>query len=340
VRCEIAMERRNEGSAMKWHSRFASVGAAVLFLLSGLQGANARSIRVGIPGHNITQAAFYVARDRGWYREDGLEVQLIMMPAPVSNLALIAGNVDFTSVPTAAITAALRGAPLRVLFTSFEKPLFWLYAKPEIRDLKGLKDKKIGTSGLGAAETLLREFLKKQGLEVGRDVTLLNTGADSVRWASVVSGSTDATVITLPWNFSAEEAGLRNLVSFTKEDMVQLTGSVVIRDGLMQTEPSMVEKFIGATLKGHLAVRANRSEAIATLTRNVKISEAMATKSYDVIRPALTADGGLSEESQRKALDLILQVQGIKETPPLERFFDFTIQTKLSSQLKGKNWKP
>ena len=47
-----------------------------------------------------------------------------MMPAPVSNLALIAGNVDFTSVPTAAITAALRGAPLRVLFTSFDKPLF------------------------------------------------------------------------------------------------------------------------------------------------------------------------------------------------------------------------
>jgi len=47
----------------------------------------------------------------------------------------------------------------------------------EIRDLKGLKGKKIGTSGLGAAETLLREYLKKQGLEIGRDVTLLNTGA-------------------------------------------------------------------------------------------------------------------------------------------------------------------
>jgi NitT/TauT family transport system substrate-binding protein len=325
---------------MKWRNRFAALAVAILILLSGAHVANARTVRVGIPGHNITQAAFYAARDRGWYREEGLEVQLIMMPAPVSNLALIAGNVDFTSVPTAAITAAIRGAPLRVLFTSFDKPLFWLYAKPEIRDLKSLKDKKIGTSGLGAAETLLREFLKKQGLEVGRDVTLLNTGADSVRWVSVVSGSTDATVITLPWNFSAEEAGLRNLVSFTKEDMVQLTGSVVIRDSLLQTEPSMVEKFIGATLKGHLAVRANRAEAIATLTRNVKISEALAAKSYDVIRPALTADGGLSEESQRKALDLILQVQAIKETPPLERFFDFGIQKRLSAGLRGKNWKP
>ncbi len=325
---------------MKWRNRFAAIAAASLILLSGIRVGHARTVRVGIPGHNITQAAFYAPRDRGSYRDEGLEVQLIMIPAPVSNLALIGGNVDFTSVPTAAITAALRGAPLRVLFTSFDKPLFWLYAKPEIRDLKDLKDKKIGTSGLGAAETLLREFLKKQGFEVGRDVTLLNTGPDSVRWVSVVSGSTDATVITLPWNFSAEEAGLRNLVSFTKEDMVQLTGSVVIRDGLLQTEPSVVEKFIGATLKGHLAVRENRSEAIATLTRNVKISEALAAKSYDVIRPALTADGGLSEESQRKALDLILQVQGIKETPPAERFFDFAIQKRIGAEFRSKNWKP
>jgi ABC-type nitrate/sulfonate/bicarbonate transport system substrate-binding protein len=325
---------------MKWHNRFAAMAVAILIFLNGVHVTWARTVRVGIPGHNITQAAFYVARERGWYRAEGLEVQLIMMAAPVSNLALIAGNVDFTSVPTAAITAALRGAPLRVLFTSFDKPLFWLYARPEIRDLKGLKGKKIGTSGLGAAETLLREFLKKQGLEIGRDVTLLNTGADAVRWVSVVSGSTDATVITLPWNFSAEDAGLRNLVSFTKEDMVQLTGSVVIRESLLQTEPSVVEKFISATLKGHLAVRENRAETIATLTRNVKISDALAAKSYDVIRPALTMDGGLSEDSQRKALDLILQVQGIKEMPPLERFFDFTIQKRLSTEFRNRNWKP
>jgi len=100
------MEQR--GSAMKLGNRFAAIAVAILILLSGANVANARTVRVGIPGHNITQAAFYAARDRGWYRDEGLEVQLIMMPAPVSNLALIAGNVDFTSVPAAAI----RGAPL------------------------------------------------------------------------------------------------------------------------------------------------------------------------------------------------------------------------------------
>ena len=56
--------------------------------------------------------------------------------------------------------------------------------------------------------------------------------------------------------------------------------------------------------------------------------------------PGFDGDGGLSEESQRKALDLILQVQGIKETLPLERFFDFAIQKRLSAEFRGKNWKP
>jgi len=326
---------------MQRHSRFCTIFIAIwVTLTAAAHVSQAKTVRVGIPGHNITQAAFYLAKEKGYYRDEGLEIQLIMMPAPVSNLALIGGNVDFTSVPTAAITAALRGAPLRVLFASFDRPLFWLYSRPEIRDLKALRGKKIATSGLGAAETLLRNFLKRHGLEAGRDVTLVNTGADAVRYVSVVGGTTDATVITLPWNFSAEDSGLRNLVAFTKEDMIQLTGSVVVRDGTLQTDPELVEKFISATLRGHLAVRENRAEAISVLTRNIKITDSLAAKSYDVIRPALTADGGLSEEAQRKALDLILQVQNIKESSPLDRFFDFALQRRVSAELKSKGWRP
>ena len=326
---------------MKRYSRFCVIFIAIRVALSAFPHVSqARTVKVGIPGHNITQAAFYLGRERGYYRDQGLEVQLIMMPSPLSNLALIGGNVDFTSVPTAAITAAFRGAPLRVVFTSFYRPLFWLYTNPEIQDFRALRGKKIGTSGLGAAETLLRELLKRHGLQAGRDVTLLNTGADAVRYMSVVGGSTDATVITLPWNFAAEDAGLRNLVAFTQEDMIQLTGSIVVRDATLKSDRELVEKFINGTLKGHLALRENRAETISVLTRNIKINNSLAAKSYDVIRPALTVDGGLSAEAQRKALDLIIQVQGFEESPPLERFFDFAVQRRVSSELKNKGWTP
>lgn len=98
-----------------------------------------------------------------------MEVELIKMSAPMANLALIGGNVEFGAVGAAAIPSVLRGAPLRFLFHTYFRPLYWLYANPEIRDLNGLKGKRVGVSGIGSgSDTLLRELLQRHGLEGGR----------------------------------------------------------------------------------------------------------------------------------------------------------------------------
>src|SRR5262245_29349288 len=80
--------------------------------------AEARTVRVGIPSHAITQISQYVAKDKGYYAEEGLEVELIVMAGPAANTALIAKELQFSIVPVAALTAAVRGAPLRILQTS------------------------------------------------------------------------------------------------------------------------------------------------------------------------------------------------------------------------------
>jgi ABC-type nitrate/sulfonate/bicarbonate transport system substrate-binding protein len=88
------------------------------------------------------------------------------MGAPVANLALIGQNVEFSSVPTAALSAMLRGAPLRVLFNAFYRPLVWLYSKPEIHSVKELKGRRIGVAGIGSGpDHLLRELLRQNGME-------------------------------------------------------------------------------------------------------------------------------------------------------------------------------
>ena len=84
-------------------------------------------------------------------RKEGLEVDLILMRGGVANQALIAGNVEFTTVPTAGLQAAIQGAPLKVILSTFHKPMFWLYSRPEIRSIKDLSGKKVAVSSLGAA---------------------------------------------------------------------------------------------------------------------------------------------------------------------------------------------
>ncbi len=151
---------------------------AVIFLsLINLTPAAARPVKVGVPVLDITQSALFVARDRGYYQKEGLDVDLILMRGGVANQALIAGNVDFTTVPTAGLQAALQGAQLKVVLSTFHKPMFWLYSRPEIKSVRDLAGKKVAVSSLGAAgDSALRELIKKNGLDENRDVAILAIG--------------------------------------------------------------------------------------------------------------------------------------------------------------------
>ena len=129
---------------------------------------------LSVPGKS--EIVFVTARDKGYYNDEGLDAELIVTGG-INRLALIAGEVDFSSSGSASIIPLLRGAPLRILYTSFYRTTLWLYSKPEIRDFNGLKGKKIAISRLGdTTEIYLREVLRRYGLEVGRDVVVLAAG--------------------------------------------------------------------------------------------------------------------------------------------------------------------
>src|SRR6185295_2446819 len=174
-----------------------------------------------VPVHGVSHVAFYAAKERGYFQEEGLDVEVILMSAPIGIRALIAGDVDASTV----------GGPLRMVFISFDKPTHWLYAKPDIRTVKDLKGRKVAIDGLGGTlESLLRSVLEKNGLEGGRDVPFLVVGTPPGRFIALNSGAVDASLFTFPLNFRAEEAGFRELVNFVKQDIVSLTGSIVVRE--------------------------------------------------------------------------------------------------------------
>jgi ABC-type nitrate/sulfonate/bicarbonate transport system substrate-binding protein len=239
------------------------------------------------------------------------------------------------------LSAALRGAPLRVIFTAFYRPLVWLYAKPDVRNVKDLKNKKVGVAGIGSGpDHLLRELLRQNGLEAGRDVTVLGLGVQSNLFTALSAGGIDASVFVIPWNFRANDAGFRELASFVHQDTAQLQGSIVLRNGIMRTDPGLVEKFTRGTIKGLLYGLANPNGTIAILARNLKVDEKTATKIYELGKSALTGDGTINEGTQQKALDFIAKVQGIKEPGATGKFFDFSLTRKIIDQLSRDGWKP
>ena len=148
-----------------------------VFVIGLAARVEAARLRLSVPVHGVSHVAFYAAKEKGYFQEEGLDVEMILMSAAIGFRALIAGDVDASTVGGSALPPIFRGAPLRMVFISFDKPTHWLYAKPDIRTVKDLKNRKVAIDGLGGTlESLLRSVLEKNGLEGGRDVPFLAIG--------------------------------------------------------------------------------------------------------------------------------------------------------------------
>ena len=316
----------------------------VIALLCVASNNNAQELvktPVQIPAITPAATAFAIARERGYYRQEGLDAQLIVMPSALGTQALLGGNVKFSTAGGAGLLPILRGAPIRFMFTTFNRPMFWLYSRSDIRSVENLKGKKVGVSSLGSGpDSLLREILKKHGLDGGRDVAIMPVGSGTARFFALQAGTVDAAMLSIPANLMAQDAGFRELVSFIDQEWIELQGTINVTDQLLASDPTLVEKFIRATLKGFIHFRDLRSQTIGILIRFLRVKEDAAAKIYELMRPSLTQDGIVGEEIQRKSLEHVIDRVGLKEPPRLDKIFDYSMAVKVRNELRTKGWKP
>jgi len=309
----------------------------LISMLVWLRDVSAEALQIAIPSTTQAVLPFTIARDKGYYRAEGLDVELILMSAPTASRALLSGDVAVATVGGAGLPPLLRGSPFKFLFTTYNRAMFWLFAKPEIREVKALKGKRIGVSGIGSGpDSLLREILRQNNLDPNRDVAVLSLGVMPTIFASLQAGTVDAAMLSPPVTFKAEEAGFRELVSFPKQDLVELQGSVLVREASLHSDPAQLEKFLRGTYKGFLHIKENRAGTIPFLARYLQVNERVAAGAYDqVVRPAMTQDGMLTVEMQAKAVEHVLKRLDLKEAPPLAKIFDFSLTRKIMGDLKS-----
>jgi len=302
--------------------------------------AQSRKVRVAVPGYTIAVLSFLAARMNGYYASEGLDVELIAMRAPTANLAVLSGSVEFSAVPLAGLTTALRGAPLKLIFCQFDKPQHSLYAGAEFSGVKDLRGKKLAVSGLGTIDDiLLREALSGNGLDPGKELTILAMGAADTRFSALVSGAIDGSMLIAPLSFYAKDKGFKELVAFQDAGFVLPSGGIVARDETLKNDPLMAEKFVRATIMGFLYMRDNRAGTLKVMARVLKIDERTAEKLYDTSRPTLTRDGTVAGDAQKKMTAMVLKIAGAKEAPAADKLYDFSLVKKAHVALQAKGWR-
>ena len=318
------------------------LGLSFLAMVASVQSAQARTVNVAIPCYCFQYVPFFIAKDRGYYREEDLDVQLVVMGGGIGLRALIAGNVELAATGEPAVLSAyLSGARLQILFSSYYRPLLWLYADPKFKSVADLKGRKIAVSSIGSAsDTLTRDVLKKRGIEGGREVTMLALGSPEARYMALKTGNVDAAVLSEGSKFIADEAGLRELISYLKEDVFLLSGSVGAREAFIKSDQPLIEKFLRATIKGQLYAQQNRSGTLPYVVKTLKVKDDHAQKIFDLSLPGFTRGGFVEETLQREAFRQAVERLAIKEPPSLDRVFNYSLTRRILADLEAKGWKP
>jgi ABC-type nitrate/sulfonate/bicarbonate transport system substrate-binding protein len=156
-------------------------------------------IRIGYPDFNSSTFTLPLSQLRGFFREEGLQAELIRIRSAVALPALTSGEIDYHTVVSPAITAAMRGIPVRVVACFTPGLTTAIIARPEFKTIQDLKGKTIGLNSIGGGlESTVRMMLKHYGLDPDKDVNFA-TGPLETRFAALKQGLTVATAGPTPW---------------------------------------------------------------------------------------------------------------------------------------------
>jgi NitT/TauT family transport system substrate-binding protein len=280
---------------------------------------------------------YFVAKERGFFREEGLEVELIVMQAIQTIQATLGNSTQFASATGSAVSAAVSGADMKVILAVTDQPSFDLIVQPGITSVQQLKGKKIGTGGVGSlAEILARRILIANKVRL-EDVAILATGPSHVTYTALKAKVIDAAPLQMPLTFTAQDEGFRKLVS-AADFYRSVQGGLATTRTLLTEQPELVTKVVRAMLRAIRLIKSDRKYAIEFLKGPWvdlgKNPEKVAARVYEAAGPAFLDDGSVSEEIQREMIaDASVRAKPKQPVLP-EQVFDFSITRKISATLK------
>jgi NitT/TauT family transport system substrate-binding protein len=325
---------------MKTRSAWLSTGLAA-FLLSISSTAQAqpaaKKIRMGISTTSVVFLPFYAAVHKGFYKDEGIDLELIVMSATLASAAVLTGDVEYNGAVTGVIGAAVQGRPLKVLIFTADRPLSFLMAKKEIRGGSDLKGRKVAGSSPGGSATLLAKLAMKHfGLDADRDVSIMPMGGgDASRLAALESGIADATILGIPFNIYALDKGYRELVFFGDIMRFPQTGFGT-SERRIRENPDEVLKMVRATLRGLMFLweEKHREEILDLVMRRLKISDRkLAAETFRHLRRGLTRDASAEPEGIQALIDLARENARVSKPVTVAQVVDYTFVEKARKEL-------
>jgi ABC-type nitrate/sulfonate/bicarbonate transport system substrate-binding protein len=328
--------------------------ALVLALLLAAETTEAQAaealkkIRIASKGANETLLPYLIPQRLGFYKEEGLDVDVIVTRGTVTTQVVVSGAVDYSN--GGSIPAMLGGARLKILLISTDKPAQYLVSSAKISQLKQLAGKTIAVSDSAGNSTLiLRELLAKNGVAV-EAVQMRALGEQSLRLGALLGGAVDATLLSYGAAQHAQTKGFR-ILAYSGDHVSTLSANLESTDDKIQNAPDEVYRVVKATLKGQLFFHRNPNEAIKFIMEVLRLPNVDQAREVWSERTKQASElakiGRASDEALATNIDRVrdqMKLVGasgrIKEKLTVDQVYDFSFIKKAHDEIRVSQWDP
>jgi sulfonate transport system substrate-binding protein len=309
-------------------------------LLSSVAGAEL--VRTAVPRASLNYLSIFVAEAKGFFKDEGLENETIVIGGPAAIAALVSGNVDFSGAGGSGLRAAAKGAPLKAIMYQTEKVTWYFVVDPSIKQVADLKGKKIAVGLIGDSEDRFSTMFVERGGLSAKDITRIPMGTNSgARIAAIKAGSLQAAVLDPAGMIVAKKEGLRSLSYLGDLFPLPFQGYVVTEKKIAEN-PAQIKRWLRAMMRSLIFLREQPEESAAIGIKKLQlgnINRAMlteATKAY-VQAFAPGVPGVPSADGIKNILEYEVRVpMKMSETLPAQRLLDLRFVEEVKKELDQK----
>jgi NitT/TauT family transport system substrate-binding protein len=306
----------------------------------GAQTPKLEELRVSFASFGVIYYPHFIAKELGFYRDEGFNVDWIAMPGGLATKALISGDIHFSTSSGSSLNASLRDIKLKVVYVNLDRPLYRLLTwRDDIRKVTDLRGKGIGVASRGdTMEGSANLLLRKYGMDPMRDVIWVALGTNG-RVTSLVAKAVDSAVLGFADSRMLQTRGyaVHEVANIGKEIKMLYTG-LATSEELLVKRPDVVRRFIRATVKGREFLKRFKTQSLALGKKYDRAPDDVRSADYDATMEMMTADGTEDMETQKSDIDIGRRALGVQKEIPAEQVFDFRLTREVYKELRDAGW--
>ena len=281
-------------------------------------------VRISYSSRSNSTTVYQVALAKGLFKEEGLAVEMIQMNPRLGGLAVMNGDIDFTTTFGSTLRGIVQGLPIKFIAISVRQTNHFLIARPEIKTLQDLRDKRLGVSTLFGTDQLAAEdMMTSKGFNPSL-LKVIALGDAPVRTQALRSGVVEAIAMNAPYDMTLMKSGFTVLAGPQDLKRSLPLAGLALRDALLKEKPQLIRKVLRSVLKAHRFIFENKQETIRVMMQWLSQPSDVAARSYELALLSLSKNGEIPDPDMERLTE---------KKRPLDEVRDYTLLREVQKEL-------